>query len=160
MTCGRAKQAASEPDDRGLEWLTLSNGDRLPSRPTSLAHLKCRASEKKWPEVRAETTQQGVRPPGERQARPDPSQGGEVNNFEVLPAQVRACPHGRVPEERITDRTTTAGGATRRTIVVLTRRETTSSINVTSGKTNRMWAMAKEMTKKQAEVARGRPTGG
>ena len=34
---GWAKQADSEPDDRGAEWLTLANGDRLPSRPTSLA---------------------------------------------------------------------------------------------------------------------------
>ena len=97
-----AKLAASEPDEHGVEWLTLASGDRLPSRPTSLAHLKRRASEK-WPEspvvVRAETTQQGVRPPGERQARPDPSQGGEANGLEVLPAQVWACPHGRAPEE-------------------------------------------------------------
>ena len=38
---GWAKQAASEPDDHGVEWLTLANGDRLPSRP-----------EKKWPEAR------------------------------------------------------------------------------------------------------------
>jgi len=30
---GWAKQAASEPDDRGIEWLTLANGDRLPSPP-------------------------------------------------------------------------------------------------------------------------------
>ena len=80
---GWAKQAASEPDDHGVEWLTL--GDLLPSRPTSLAHLKRRTSEKNWSEslvvVRAETTQQGVRPPGERQARPDPSQGGEANSL-------------------------------------------------------------------------------
>ena len=50
---GWAKQAASEPDDRGVEWLTLANGDRLHSRPTSLAHLKCGASEKKWSEARS-----------------------------------------------------------------------------------------------------------
>ena len=43
-------QAASEPDDHRVKWLALANGARLPSRPTSLAHLKCRASEKKWPE--------------------------------------------------------------------------------------------------------------
>jgi len=35
-------------------WVTLANGDRLlPSRPTSLAHLKRSASEKKWPEARS-----------------------------------------------------------------------------------------------------------
>jgi len=50
---GWAKQAASGLDDHGVEWLTLANGDRLLSRPTSLAHLKRRASEKKWPEVRS-----------------------------------------------------------------------------------------------------------
>ena len=27
---GWAKQTASEPDDHGVEWLTLANGDRLP----------------------------------------------------------------------------------------------------------------------------------
>ena len=45
-------QAASELDDHGVEWLTLANGDRLPSRP-NLAHPKRRASEKKWPEARS-----------------------------------------------------------------------------------------------------------
>jgi len=49
---GWAKQAASEPDDHGVEWLMLANGYRLPSRSTSLAHLKRRASEK-WPEARS-----------------------------------------------------------------------------------------------------------
>ena len=49
---GWAKQAASGPDDRGVEWLTLAKGGRLPSWPTSRAHLKRRASEKKWPEAR------------------------------------------------------------------------------------------------------------
>ena len=43
--------AAGEPDDHGVEWQTLANGARLPSRPTSLAHLMRRASEKKWPEA-------------------------------------------------------------------------------------------------------------
>ena len=41
-----AKKAASEPGDHGVEWLSLTNGDRLPSLLTSLAHLKRRASEK------------------------------------------------------------------------------------------------------------------
>jgi len=51
---GWAKQAASEPDDHGVEW--LKHADKYGRRsmpPTSLAHLKCRASEKKWPEARS-----------------------------------------------------------------------------------------------------------
>ena len=99
---GWAKHAASEPDDRGVEWLTLVDGDRLPSRPTSLAHLKRRASEKKWPEAgRGASRDDSTRgtSSGRGQARPDPSQGGEANGLEVLPAEVRAYPHGRVPEE-------------------------------------------------------------
>jgi len=48
-----AKLAASEPDDHGVEWLTLANGTWLPVRPTSLAHLRRRASEKKWTEARS-----------------------------------------------------------------------------------------------------------
>jgi len=42
-----AKLAASEPDDHGVEWLARADGTRLPARPTSLAHLRRRASEKK-----------------------------------------------------------------------------------------------------------------
>jgi len=42
-----AKLAASEPDDHGVEWLTLADGTRLPERPTSLARLTRRVSEKK-----------------------------------------------------------------------------------------------------------------
>jgi len=34
-----AKLAASEPDDHGVEWMTLADGTWLPVRPTSLAHL-------------------------------------------------------------------------------------------------------------------------
>ena len=44
--------AASEPDEHGAEWLTRADGTRLPERPTSLAHLRRRASEKKCPEAR------------------------------------------------------------------------------------------------------------
>ena len=47
-----AKLAASEPDDRGVEWLTLADGTRATQRATSLAHLRRRATEKKWPEAR------------------------------------------------------------------------------------------------------------
>jgi len=46
-----AKQAASEPDDHGVEWLAYANGVRRPLPPTSLVRLKRRASEKKWPEA-------------------------------------------------------------------------------------------------------------
>jgi len=49
---GWAKQAASEPDDHGVEWLAYANGVRRPLPPNSLVHLKRKASEKKWPEAR------------------------------------------------------------------------------------------------------------
>jgi len=49
-----AKQAAEEPDARGVEW--LEHGDRYGARrmppPRSLAHLKREISEKKWAEAR------------------------------------------------------------------------------------------------------------
>ena len=48
------KQAASEPDGHGVEW--LKHPDKYGRRampPTSLAHLRRRASEKKWPEARS-----------------------------------------------------------------------------------------------------------
>ena len=48
------KQAASELDDHGVEW--LQHADKYGRRsmpPTSLAHLRRRASEKKWPEARS-----------------------------------------------------------------------------------------------------------
>jgi len=50
---GQAGQAASEPDDHGVEWLAYANGVRRPLPPTFLAHLKRRVSEKKWPESRS-----------------------------------------------------------------------------------------------------------
>jgi len=133
---GWAKQAATEPDDHGVEWLTLSNGDRLPSRPTSLAHLKRRyrrrSGRKPGRGANRDDSTRGTSS-GRKAARPDSNQGGEADGLEVLPAQVRACTW----RARITDRTTTAEGATQRTTVVLTRRETTSPSTVTSGKTNR-----------------------
>jgi len=49
--------------------------------------------------VRAETPQQRVCAPEERQAGPDPRQGGEADGLQILPAQVWACPNGRVPQE-------------------------------------------------------------
>jgi len=51
---GWAKQAVSEPDDHGVEW--LQHADKYGRRsmpPTCLAHLRRRASEKKWPEARS-----------------------------------------------------------------------------------------------------------
>ena len=48
-----AKLAASEPDGHGVEWLARADGTRLPERATSLAHLRRRATEKKWPEARS-----------------------------------------------------------------------------------------------------------
>jgi len=35
-----------------VEWLTLADGTRVTQRATSLAHLRRRATEKKWPEAR------------------------------------------------------------------------------------------------------------
>ena len=51
---GWAKQAASEPDGHGVKWLKRADkyGRRAMS-PTSLVHLRRRASEKKWPEARS-----------------------------------------------------------------------------------------------------------
>ena len=50
---GWAKRAASEPDDHGVEWLAHADKYGRRSMPAaSLAHLKRRASEKKWPEAR------------------------------------------------------------------------------------------------------------
>jgi len=43
---GWAKLAASEPDDHGVEWLARADGTRLSVRPTTLAHLRPRASER------------------------------------------------------------------------------------------------------------------
>jgi len=97
---GWDKQAASEPDDHGVE-------DTCQRRPTTLtANLPSAFEAQGIGEVagspvvvRVETTQQGVRPPGERQGRPNPSQGGEANGLEALPAQFWVCLHGRVLEE-------------------------------------------------------------
>ena len=49
-----AKRAASEPDDHGVEWLAHAGKcGRRSMPPASLAHLKCGASEKKWPKARS-----------------------------------------------------------------------------------------------------------
>ena len=49
---GWAKQAASEPYDHGVEWLSTNKHGRRSLPPAFLAHLKRMASEKKWPEAR------------------------------------------------------------------------------------------------------------
>jgi len=99
----KRKPAASEPDDHGVEW--LKHADKYGRRalpPTSLAHLRRRASEKKWPEARSWCERRHLnkayvlRKKG-KLTRPQP--GGEEDALAVLPAQVGACPHGCVPEE-------------------------------------------------------------
>jgi len=50
--------------------------------------------------VRAQEPEQRLCAPEEREAGPDPSQGRKTDSLEILPAQVGACPHGCVPEER------------------------------------------------------------
>jgi len=47
------RSRTSESDDHGVEWLARADSSRLPARPASLAHLRRRASEKKWPEARS-----------------------------------------------------------------------------------------------------------
>jgi len=46
MAAGWGKQAASEPDDHGVKWLSHHKGGRRSLPATSIAHLKRRASEK------------------------------------------------------------------------------------------------------------------
>jgi len=90
-----AKLAASEPDDHGVEWLTLADGTRPPQRPTSLARLRRRASEKNWPEARSwcERRQLNRGYVLRKKGKPDPtpSQGGEENGLAVLPTQAGVC---------------------------------------------------------------------
>jgi len=100
---GWDKQAASEPDNHGVEWPTLANGARIPSRATSIVQLRRRASEKKWPEARSWCEQRWLnkgyvlREEGKPDPRPQPGRRSERPRS--LPAQVRACPRGRVLEE-------------------------------------------------------------
>jgi len=87
---GWAKQPASEPDDHGVEWLTLSNGVRLLSRPTSLAHLKRRASVRsgRKPGRDASGDDSTRATSSGRKASPTQSQpDGEASGLEVLPAK-------------------------------------------------------------------------
>ena len=76
---GWAKQAASEPDDHGVEW--LKHADKYGRRampPTSLAHLRRRASEKKWPEARSwcERRRLNKGASSGRKCKPGPTQPG------------------------------------------------------------------------------------
>jgi len=125
----------SKPDDHGVEWLALAL-PTAPARPTSLAHLGRRASEKKWPEAWSETPQGYVLRKKGKPARPQPGRRseqprGSTSSSPGMPSRVCTW------RARVTDRTTTAGGVTRRMTVALTRRETTCLSTVTSGKTNR-----------------------
>jgi len=97
-----AKLAASEPDDHRVEWLARAEGTRLPVRPTSLAHLRRRTSEKKWPEARSwcerrhlnrgyvlrRTSIRTRPPPGRRSGRPPDSTSSSLG-----------MPSRRVPKE-------------------------------------------------------------
>jgi len=47
-----AKLATSELDNHRVEWLILADGIQATQRTTSLGYLRCRAMEKKCPEVR------------------------------------------------------------------------------------------------------------
>ena len=114
----------SRPDDRGVEWLTLANGDRLPSRPTSLAHLKRRASEKNWPEARSWCERRRLnkgyvlREKGKPDPTPARAEKRTASRFHQLKSGHALT--GVYLKSTDNRRTTTAGGATRRTIVVLT----------------------------------------
>jgi len=82
-----AKQEARKAD--GQPGLTLwTDGSRDENGGTGYAVV--------W---RSEEPERRLRPPKERQAGSDSCQGGKANGLTVLSAQVRACPHGCVPEE-------------------------------------------------------------
>ena len=96
---GWAKLAASGPDEHGVEWLTRADGIRMTQRPASLAHLRRRASEKKWPEARSwcerRNLNQGyvLRKRGKRQTRPQPGRKrgrphGSINSSPDTPSRV------------------------------------------------------------------------
>jgi len=76
-----------------------SRRHRMTQRPTSLAHLRRRASEKKWPEARSwcerRNRNQGyvVRIRGKPDPTPARAEKRTASRF------YRACPHGCVPEE-------------------------------------------------------------
>ena len=96
---------ASQVGSSGCRMLTILRS--LP--PASLAHLKRRATEKKWPEARSRCERRQLiraMSSGQKASLTRPSQGGEENGLAFLPAQVRACPHGGVLKARRTDRTT------------------------------------------------------
>ena len=57
----------------------------MTQRPTSLAHLRRRTSEKKWPEAQAWCERRNVNQGYVLRKRPDPSQGGKENGLTVLP---------------------------------------------------------------------------
>jgi len=96
-----AKQAAGEPDARGVEW--LKHGDRYGARrmppPRSLANLKREISEKKW----AEAQEWAKESEGEKvqDVEADEQRGGaspQAAGGPVSPDQNEPLPDGAVPE--------------------------------------------------------------
>jgi len=81
----------SRPPASRMTALTLA-GDRLPSRPTSLARLKRRASEKKWPEARSWCERRRLNKRYDLREKGKPDQTPARAEIEVLPAQVRGMP--------------------------------------------------------------------
>ena len=143
--------AASEPDDHGVEWLARADGTRLSVRPTSLVHLRRRASEKKWPEARSWCERRHpnkgyvLRKKGKPDPTPARTEKPPDSTSSSLGMPSRAC----TSRARTTDRTTTAGGATRRTSVALSRRGTTCLSTVPGGSQQaELWARVKEATKR------------
>jgi len=108
---------------------------------TSLARVRRRASEKKWPEARSWCERRHLNKSYvlRTKGKPDPTPAGRRSgppHGTTSSSQgmlSRAC----TSRARITDRTTTAGGATRKKISVLNRRGTICSSTVISGKTSR-----------------------
>jgi len=138
---GWAEQAASEPDDHGAEWLAYANSVRRPLPPTSLAHLKRRASEKKWPEARSwcERRQLNRGYVLGKKGKPDPTPARAEKRtasrfYQLKPGNALTGVYLKSTENRPYDH---CWWCDPETLVVLARRETTSSSTATSGRTSR-----------------------
>jgi len=92
----------------GVKWLAYANGVRRPMPPTSLAHLKRRASEK-WPEARSWCEQKANPNP-----TPDRAEKRTASRFYQLSPGMPSTACTR--KARRTGRTTTAGCATRKVL--------------------------------------------
>ena len=99
-----AKQAAEEPDARGVKWMGYKDryGRRLMPPPRSLANLKREISERKWEEA---WTWSKKRVRGRKYQMPktmhqnnDCSAKPEEASRKVPPTQGRALPHRAIPE--------------------------------------------------------------